>query len=165
MLQQEEEVDNLKESIQTHEDQKSDKQKAFDKAQQEVEEAENKFKVIEQEMRNKAEGGEPLKDELGQVQNEIEQAKSHKKHYENKHKEQEKKIGELKKKMESYKGEIEVKYLVLRIVFTVFWVFFLWQLKSVGGCLFISTSRKFRTLFSRRPFGNNRSYFCLKPFE
>jgi hypothetical protein len=40
-------------------------------------------------MRSKAEGGEPLKDELGKAQVEIEQAKSHKKHYEMKLKEQE----------------------------------------------------------------------------
>ena len=59
-------------------------------------------------MRNKAEGGEPLKDELGKVQVEIEQAKSHKKHYETKYKEQEKKISDLKKKIDSYKAEIQV---------------------------------------------------------
>lgn len=59
-------------------------------------------------MRSKAEGGEPLRDDLGKVQAEIEQAKSHKKHYEMKFKEQEKKIADLKKKIDTYKAEIQV---------------------------------------------------------
>jgi len=46
---------------------------------------------------------------LGKAQVEIEQAKSHKKHYEMKLKEQEKKIHDLRKKVDIYKAEIEVK--------------------------------------------------------
>ncbi|XP_052075729.1 structural maintenance of chromosomes protein 6-like isoform X4 [Mytilus californianus] len=103
----EEEVENLKESIQAHEDQKSEKQGIYDDAQIDVEEADANFKVIEKEMRSKAEGGEPLRDDLGKVQAEIEQAKSHKKHYEMKYKEQEKKIADLKKKIDTYKAEIQ----------------------------------------------------------
>ncbi|XP_063412399.1 structural maintenance of chromosomes protein 6-like isoform X3 [Mytilus trossulus] len=103
----EEEVENLKESIQAHEDQKSEKQGRYEDAQIEVDEADSNFKVIEKEMRSKAEGGEPLRDDLGKVQAEIEQAKSHKKHYEMKFKEQEKKIADLKKKIDTYKAEIQ----------------------------------------------------------
>ena len=103
----EEEVEKLDEMIASHEQQKSEKQGLLNDSQKEFEEAESKFKVVEQEMRSKAEGGEPLKDELGKAQVEIEQAKSHKKHYEMKLKEQEKKIHDLRKKVDIYKAEIE----------------------------------------------------------
>ncbi|CAC5418017.1 SMC6 [Mytilus coruscus] len=103
----EEEVRKLKGSIQADENKKSEKQGKFDDAQKEVEEADSNFKVIEEEMRSKAEGGEPLRDDLGKVQAEIEQTKSHKKHYEMKYKEQENKIADLKKKIDTYKAEIQ----------------------------------------------------------
>lgn len=109
MILQEEEVEKLDEMIASHEQQKSEKQGLLNDSQKEFDEAESKFKVVEQEMRSKAEGGEPLKDELGKAQVEIEQAKSHKKHYEMKLKEQEKKIHDLRKKVDIYKAEIEVK--------------------------------------------------------
>ncbi|XP_061192565.1 structural maintenance of chromosomes protein 6-like isoform X2 [Saccostrea echinata] len=61
---------------------------------------EQKFKEVESKMREKAEVGEPLKDEFGLAQVEIEQAKSHRKHYEQKLSEQEAKISEEKTKVE-----------------------------------------------------------------
>ena len=99
--------------IASHEQQKSEKQGLLNDSQKEFDEAESKFKVVEQEMRSKAEGGEPLKDELGNTQVEIEQAKINKKHYEMKLKEQEKKIHDLRKKVDIYKAEIEVKKNIL----------------------------------------------------
>lgn len=113
MILQEEEVEKLDEMIASHEQQKSEKQGLLNDSQKEFDEAESKFKVVEQEMRSKAEGGEPLKDELGNTQVEIEQAKINKKHYEMKLKEQEKKIHDLRKKVDIYKAEIEVKKNIL----------------------------------------------------
>jgi chromosome segregation ATPase len=113
LILQEEEVEKLDEMIASHEQQKSEKQGLLNDSQKEFDEAESKFKVVEQEMRSKAEGGEPLKDELGNTQVEIEQAKINKKHYEMKLKEQEKKIHDLRKKVDIYKAEIEVKKNIL----------------------------------------------------
>ncbi|KAJ8311272.1 hypothetical protein KUTeg_011176 [Tegillarca granosa] len=80
----EEEVENLSDQIQTHEQQRGVKLTTYQQSQDELSE-----------------------DELGHADVEIAQAKSHKKHYEQKLKEQEKKIQELKKNVEQYQKEIE----------------------------------------------------------
>ncbi|KAK3085167.1 hypothetical protein FSP39_025362 [Pinctada imbricata] len=103
----EEEVDNLTEQISKVEILHGEKSAKYSEVENIMKESDKRFKDVEQAMRQKAEVGEPLKDDLGRVQLEIEQAKSHKKHYEQTLKEQEKKVGELKKKMENYGKEIE----------------------------------------------------------
>ncbi|KAK3091708.1 hypothetical protein FSP39_022054 [Pinctada imbricata] len=103
----EEEVDNLTEQISKIEILHGEKSAKYSEVENIMKESDKRFKDVEQAMRQKAEVGEPLKDDLGRVQLEIEQAKSHKKHYEQTLKEQEKKVGELKKKMENYGKEIE----------------------------------------------------------
>ncbi|XP_033729269.1 structural maintenance of chromosomes protein 6-like, partial [Pecten maximus] len=103
----EEEVQTMNDQIQIHEEQRQAKNEEHDKAKQELNLAEKKFKEVEHQMRSMAEGADPLKDDLGHAQNEIEQAKSHKKHYEQKLKEQEHKIADQKKKVEILQKDIE----------------------------------------------------------
>ncbi|XP_056019651.1 structural maintenance of chromosomes protein 6-like isoform X2 [Ostrea edulis] len=103
----EEEVNNLESQIQDMSVVRDQLHTQYQNSLSQFQAEEQKFKEVESKMREKAEVGEPLKDEFGLAQVEIEQAKSHRKHYEEKLSEQEAKIRGEQKKVEEESKELE----------------------------------------------------------
>eukprot|EP00105_Crassostrea_gigas_P004900 XP_011418269.1 PREDICTED: structural maintenance of chromosomes protein 6 isoform X1 [Crassostrea gigas] len=103
----EEEVSNLETQITEMSAVRDELHTQYQEALSQFQAEEQKFKEVESKMREKAEVGEPLKDEFGLAQVDIEQAKSHRKHYEQKLSEQEAKIKEEQSKVEEESKVLE----------------------------------------------------------
>ncbi|XP_022314343.2 structural maintenance of chromosomes protein 6-like isoform X1 [Crassostrea virginica] len=103
----EEEVNNLDTQISEMSTVRDELHTQYQASLSEFQVQEQKFKEVESQMREKAEVGEPLKDEFGLAQVEIEQAKSHRKHYEQKLEEQQNKIREEQRKVEEESKVLE----------------------------------------------------------
>ncbi|XP_045158887.2 structural maintenance of chromosomes protein 6-like isoform X2 [Mercenaria mercenaria] len=103
----EEEVKMLEEQLSSHQLQLESKTTIHKEQEQLQENLQEQYKQIDVQIRSKIDAGDAIKEEVGNVVNEIETCKTNKKHYDSKLKEQEKKIKELKDKLDKYKVEVE----------------------------------------------------------
>ncbi|XP_041357126.1 structural maintenance of chromosomes protein 6-like isoform X2 [Gigantopelta aegis] len=103
----EEEVEHYTEQITTLEERTGSTKEMYMRYKAELDQSEVAFKQVEERLKAKTDIAEPLEEEEGHTRNEIELAKSHRKHYESKLKDHQKLVNDLKKKVEEFKEEIE----------------------------------------------------------
>ncbi|XP_064625837.1 structural maintenance of chromosomes protein 6-like isoform X2 [Lineus longissimus] len=105
----EEEVQKYDEQLETLNEHVQAGKDKCEEAKNAMETAEQTYKEIDQRIRAVADMADPLKDDLGQIDGQIEYARSNKQHYDIKMKEHVKKIKEIQKDLDDAKQDLEEK--------------------------------------------------------
>ncbi|XP_067678031.1 structural maintenance of chromosomes protein 6-like isoform X2 [Haliotis asinina] len=103
----EDEVSTYNEQISNLKEKQEEVTKLSSEQQLQLVEAEKAYRNVEGKLKSLTDSADPLKEEDGHALNEIEVAKTHKKHYEGKLKEHEKVVNDLRKEVNNYQTELD----------------------------------------------------------